>query len=81
MSHPGARVALEGNAEMNLCPVLENQVRVQADAIALWKRVGIGLVVFGAPNKREQGVRYSTRLMKTVGSAHPRNDPAAASED
>jgi hypothetical protein len=32
---------------MNLCPVLENQVRVQSEAIALWKRVGIGLVVFG----------------------------------
>jgi hypothetical protein len=39
--------AMEGDAEMNLCPVLENQVRVQAEAIALWKRVGFGLIVFG----------------------------------
>ena len=32
---------------MNLCPVLENQVRVQAEAIVFWKRLGIGLVLFG----------------------------------
>lgn len=32
---------------MNLCPLLEDQVRIQADAILLWKRWMIGLVVFG----------------------------------
>ena len=32
---------------MNLCPLLESQVRIQAEAIVLWKRWMVGLVLCG----------------------------------
>ena len=33
---------------MDLCPLLEDQVRIQAEAIALWKKWMCGLVLAGA---------------------------------
>ena len=48
---------------MNLCPLLEQQVRIQAEAITLWKRWMVGLVLGGVV------ILISAQLWKLGGPA------------
>ena len=56
--------AAHENVQMNLAPLLEEQVRIQAEAISLWKRWMVGLVLAGIT------IIISAQLFPIVGSAN-----------